>query len=150
MATIDRPANIKANVSNTVNRTVSRQARRGVPALSGTAGGTLLPGSTDNAGEVIEANFMASEDDPTKVVRITYANPFQPAQAGEGSSSTKVGPIVVISPSNSTGSDAQLYVSARTRTYFEVQALESAEGLTDFTYHVTETGFINPPSTKLA
>jgi len=145
MATIDRPANIKANVSSTVNRLVSRQARRGVPVLSGAAGGTLLPGSTDNAGEVTGADF----DSDAAVARITYSNPFQASQSGEGSSATKTGPIVVVGASNSTGGASDLYVSARTRTYFEVRA-SSGDNNADFTYVVMETGFINPPSTKLA
>jgi len=130
----DRPSNKTTNVSETVTRLISRQARRGTPTV---VGGALVPGSTDLAGEVNEINVVAGDID----IEVTYANPYQPPA-----------PIVIISPSSADAANvnaAEFYVSDQTTTGFVVSALDVSLDGASFTYAVYETGFINPSSTKL-
>jgi len=72
---------------------------------------------------------------------VTYANAYQPPA-----------PVVVISPSSANIAAAveeELFVSDRSTESFMVTKVGSVAGAVNFTYHVIETGFINPPSTKL-
>jgi len=127
------PADRTTNVSETVTRLISRRARRGVPAV---VGGNLVSGSTDLAGEVTGVDSAVGT-----TVTVTYANPYQPPA-----------PVVIISPSSANISDAakaEFYVSSRSTTEFTVSTAATAIMNASFTYIVYETGFINPPSTKL-
>jgi len=140
----DFPANHTTNVSNTVTRVISRQARRGVPTVVSapvsTPAVTLAAGSTDRAGQVLNWDIPGTGS----IVTVTYANPYQPPA-----------PIVIVSPASANiaaAGDTEIFVLSRSTTDFQVRKVD-VEGAPivdgSFNYHVIETGFINPPSTKL-
>jgi len=146
----DLPANHTTNVSKTATRLISRQARRGTPSVVSVPPSGLHPplpqgpvfviGSTDRAGQVILWDIPPGGGTCT----VTYANPYQPPA-----------PVVGICPTSSTivaAEEEEIYISARSTTGFSVSKANALGGTLNtvgFNYHVVETGFINPSSTKL-